>query len=229
MSGGPRVGVVIPVYDGERYLAEAIESVLAQSVAAHDVVVVDDGSSDGSRAVADGYAPLVRCVRQEHAGIGRARNRGVEEVKGDVLAFLDADDVWTPRKLELQLAALEAGADLVFGLVEQFVSPDVDGETAERLFCSEGLRPAHLPGALLVRREVFQRVGPFPAERAVSEFLDWLLRARELGLREAVPPALVLRRRLHGRNNSLRRRAEIGEYARVLKEAIDRRRSPGRP
>ena len=96
-----RVSVVIPVHDGERYLAAAIESVLEQTLPPAEVIVVDDGSTDSSVQVAERYAPQgVRCHSQANAGGGAARNRGVALSEGDFIAFLDADDLWELGKLE---------------------------------------------------------------------------------------------------------------------------------
>jgi glycosyltransferase involved in cell wall biosynthesis len=226
----PTVGVVIPVHDGERYLAEAIESVLAQTHRQIDVIVVDDGSSDDSAAVAESYAPRVRCFSQEAAaGIGAARNRGVEMARGAYLAFLDADDLWERRKLELQLRAfeLEPRPDLVFGRMRQFKSPDLDDATATRIRCPDGLQPGYLPSGLLAAREAFERVGPFATGLRVGEFIDWMARARELGLCEVVLPDHVLWRRLHGSNQGVRHRRDIADFAHVLKASLDRRRAAG--
>src|SRR5207245_10700422 len=101
-----RVSAIIPVFNGERYLAEAIESVLAQTSPASEIVVVDDGSTDGSGAGAGRFGSAARLVFGGHAGAGAARNRGVAESTGELLAFLDADDIWPSDKLERQLAAL---------------------------------------------------------------------------------------------------------------------------
>jgi glycosyltransferase involved in cell wall biosynthesis len=221
------VGVVIPVRDGERYLAEAIESVLDQSHASVDVVVVDDGSGDGSVAVAARYAPAVRCVSHEAEGIGAARNHGVERLETEYLAFLDSDDRWPRERLERQLAAFaaEPSLELVFGHVRQFVSQELGPAAAAQLRCPEGTRPAHLPTAMLARRSAWDRVGEFPTGTLVAEGLDWLLRARELGLREATVEDVVVERRLHETNNSRRHRDSYGEMAHALKLSLDRRRA----
>lgn len=223
------VGVVIPVRDGERYLAEALDSVIAQTHAPHDVVVVDDGSRDLTVAVAERYAPRVRCVSQTAVGIGAARNRGAAEVGGDSLAFLDADDLWPVDRLECQVAALcdSPGPDLVFGHIEQFVSPELSTLVRAELWCPDRPQPASLANTMLVPRPVWDRVGPFRAAAVRSEFLDWLLRARELGLREVMLDATVLRRRLHATNHGRVERDSAGEYALVLKESLDRRRTAG--
>jgi glycosyltransferase involved in cell wall biosynthesis len=221
------VGVVIPVRDGERYVAEAIESVLAQSRSACDVVVVDDGSSDGTPAVAAGYAPRVRCISQPASGIGAARNRGVEAVRGELLTFLDGDDVWPRDRLERQLSAFarRPAPDVVFGHVRQFVSPDLDETDRAGLVCPAEAQPAVLANTMLLPRSVWERVGPFSTEAVRSEFLDWLLRARELALREVILDDVVLLRRLHAFNHGRVRQDSAGEYAVTLKRALDRRRA----
>jgi glycosyltransferase involved in cell wall biosynthesis len=221
------VGVVIPVRDGERYLAEALESVLGQTIAPADVVVVDDGSQDETTAVASRYAPQVRCVSQPAQGIGAARNRGVAEVRGEFLAFLDGDDKWPASRLERQLAAFSdvTQPDVVFGQVEQFVSPELPPDARAGLVCPDTPQPAFLANTMLVPRAVWDRVGPFSTTAVRSEFLDWLLRARELGLREILLEDVVLRRRLHASNHGRVMQASGAEYALTLKRALDRRRA----
>ena len=110
------VSVLIPCYNREGSLPAAIESASAQSAPPAEIVVVDDGSTDGSAAVAEGFGPPVRVVRQANGGAAAARNRGLAECRGEWVAFLDSDDIWAPDKLERQLAAAAAvpDADLVF-------------------------------------------------------------------------------------------------------------------
>jgi glycosyltransferase involved in cell wall biosynthesis len=225
------VGVVIPVRDGERYLAEALDSVLSQTHAPYDVVVVDDGSADRTVAVVGRYAPYVRCISQAAAGIGDARNRGVAEVHGELLAFLDGDDVWPTDRLEHQVGAfLESPRpDLVFGHIEQFVSPELSAAARAELVCPDRPHRAFLANTMLVPRAVWDRVGPFSTAAVRSEFLDWLLRARELRLREVMLDDTVLRRRLHAANHGRVKHEVTGEYALTLKRALDRRRAPQAP
>jgi glycosyltransferase involved in cell wall biosynthesis len=221
------VGVVIPVRDGERYLAEALDSVLTQSHPPHDVVVVDDGSKDATVTVAERYTPRVRCVSQAAAGIGAARNRGVDEVRGELLAFLDGDDAWPADRLERQVGAFAESPrpDLVFGHIEQFVSPELDAAARAELVCPDRPQPAFLANTMLLPRTVWERVGPFSTQAVRSEFLDWLLRAREHGLREVMLDDTVLRRRLHATNHGRVKHDVAGEYALTLKRALDRRRA----
>src|SRR5687768_9695612 len=128
----PLVSVIVPVHQGERYLGEAVESVLAQTYAPIELIVVDDGSTDRSADIARGFGPVVRYVYQVNAGQSAARNHGVRLARGPLLAFLDDDDSWSPGKLALQVAALASDPCLeaVFGHVRQFVSPDLPPEAA---------------------------------------------------------------------------------------------------
>ena len=225
----PRVSVVVPAYNSERYLGEALRSVLSQTRAPSELIMVDDGSSDGTASVARSFGDDVRYVRQPNGGIGSARNRGVELASGEHIAFLDADDLWEPGKLQRQLAALEEGPqlDMVFGHVRQFVSPELPAEVKARLRCPEGSQPGYSAGAMLARRATLERVGPFATDLHVGEFIDWMARARELGLRELMLDEVVLVRRLHDTNQGVRHRDHMGDFAHVLKASLDRRRAGG--
>ncbi len=221
-----RVSVVIPVFNGERYLAEAIESVLAQTAPPFELIVLDDGSTDGSAAVADRYPSPVRRVSQANAGLAAAQNRGAEVARGDLIAYLDCDDLWEPEKLALQGAAIAAdpSLDLVFGHVVEFLSPERADELAERFRVSGEAVPGLSTGAMLARRDVFARVGPFDSGYRIGEFVDWYSRAAHLGLRTQMLPEVVMRRRIHDTNMGLRERHHQKDYLRLLKAGLDRRR-----
>jgi glycosyltransferase involved in cell wall biosynthesis len=228
MSLTGSVSAIVTVYNEERYIGEAIESVLAQSHPPSQVVVIDNGSTDSSVEAARRYEPEVEVVVEHRRGIATVRNTGLRLASCQYLAFLDGDDIWEPRKTEVQLdAILSGGADLVMGHVRQFASPDVDPETIARLRVPEAPQPGMVPSALLASRRVWERVGPWSPEYVVSDGLDWFLRARRLELRERLLPDVVLRRRVHGKNSSLRERGHRTEFARLLKKEIDRRRAAG--
>jgi len=223
------VSVVIPAYEAERYLGEAIDSVLGQDHRPVEVIVVDDGSGDRTSAVANGYGEPVRYSRQEQAGASAARNRGAHAARGDYLAFLDADDHWEQGKLSLQLRAMAAegsSPDIVFGHVRQFVTPDLPGAERDRVRCPEGLQPGPVPGTMLIRRDAFHRVGPYDSALRVGEALEWLARARAHGLRELMLPDHVLSRRLHAAN-LMRQDGDVHDYPALLKAALDRGRATG--
>jgi glycosyltransferase involved in cell wall biosynthesis len=222
----PLITAAIPVRDGEAYLAEAIESVLAQSRPCDQLIVVDNGSSDRSAEIAAGFGPAVEVVSEPQPGIGAARNAARRTTRGDYLAFLDADDLWEPEKTALQLAAFETDPrlQLVFGHVRQFVSPDLTAQEAEGLQVPAEPQPGQYIGAMLARREAIEAVGPWPEDVRVSDGLTFLLRARELGLEQAMQAETVTLRRVHGANHSIHNRNERSEFARHLKRSLDRRR-----
>lgn len=224
----PRVSCVIPVYNGERYLGEAIDSVLAQTSPVDEIVVVDDGSTDGSSAVAEGYGGPVRCVRQDNAGPSAASNRGVEAADGEVVAFLDADDRWRPQKIERQLACLEANPDLavVFAHVLNFWEPELR-EEAERFREHRIARPTpgYVRGTMTVRRSAFVSAGLFDPRLDHGEVQEWILRARERNLGVDILPEVLLDRRLHRGNRSrVLRDQSRDEFLRLVKRNLDRKR-----
>lgn len=220
-----RVSVIIPVYNHANYIAAALESVLAQSRPAYEIIVVDDGSQDGSPEIAQRY-PQVRLFKKPNGGIASARNAGLRSATGDSLAFLDADDFWMPDKLRLQREAFARRPDLdmVFGTVRQFLSPDLtEKERAQRKIEQEIL-PGRSPGSLLVRRASFDKVGEFHEGLRNAEFVDWYARAKALSLKDEMLPDIVYERRIHAANHGIRERESRVDYFRVLKAAVDRRK-----
>lgn len=219
----PLITVIIPVYNSERYLGAAIDSVLAQQWAPLEIIVVDDGSTDQSAQVVRRYRPVVQLLHQRNAGPGPARNRGIAAAHGDFLAFLDADDLWVAHKLQQQMQALTADPTLamVFGQVEQFYSPDLAQQaTPPDLGHRQHLAGLHV-GAMLIRRAAFACVGLFDPQWQVAEFLEWYGRAQALGLKSVVLPTLVMRRRIHTNNLGIRaHHTARREYLRLAKRRI---------
>jgi glycosyltransferase involved in cell wall biosynthesis len=223
---------MVPVFNGRAYLGEALTSILGQTRLPGEVIVVDDGSTDGTlEVVADFHG--VRIVRQEHAGQAAALNRGVREASGSFLAFLDADDRWLPDKLERQLEAFEEdpSLELVFGHARQFVEPTVgtvDDDRTRRLASSiapdREVLPARLPSAVMVRRSTFERVGPFSLSHSLGSVIEWSARCDDAGVRQRRLEHVVYERRIHGSNTGVERSGERGEYAKMLKAVLDRRR-----
>ncbi|HEV7399703.1 MAG TPA: glycosyltransferase family A protein [Solirubrobacterales bacterium] len=220
------VTAAIPVRNGEAYLAEAIESVLGQDRPCDQVIVVDNGSTDRSAEIARGFGSAVEVVPEPRAGIGAARNAAIQAARGTHIAFLDADDLWDPAKTALQLAAFEADPELqlAFGHVRQFVSPDLDAERAAMLHVPADPQPGVYIGAMLAARSAVEAIGLWPEDVQVSDGLTFMLRARELGLKQSMLGPTVTLRRVHGENHSIRNRAERTEFARLLKQSLDRRR-----
>jgi len=231
LGSDPRASVVIPVFNGERYLAEAIESVLAQTLHPLELIVVDDGSADGTAEIVGRFGQAVRYEYQANAGPAAALNRGIGLARGPLLAFLSADDVWAPDKLARQTAALveNDAVDMVFGYAQQFLSPELDDAARSRLRCPDDPMPAYAAGALLTSRDTFLRVGLFDERWRAGEFMDWYARATDLGVKDVLLPAIVLRRRVHKANHTTRTANLGATYARVLKTVVDRRRQRREP
>jgi glycosyltransferase involved in cell wall biosynthesis len=218
------VSTIIPVYNGERYVAEAIASVLAQSYATVEVLVVDDGSQDHTRQVVQAITdPRVRYLHQSNQGAALARNLGIATAQGDFFAFLDADDLWAGEKLAWQMAELAARPELemVFGHYTEFRSPELGQATVT----PPRTLPGYSSGTLLIRRAAFFQAGLFSGAWRLGEFMEWYSRTMDAGLRQAMMDKVVLYRRVHQHNMGITRRDERAEYARVLHAIVERRRT----
>lgn len=222
----PLVTCVIPVFNGERYLRETLESVFAQTHGKLEVIVVDDGSTDASAEIASADARLT-CLRQANAGHAAARNRGLSAATGDYVSFVDADDLWHREKLERQLARFDmrAEAGVVFTWLENFWSPDADPSARPSQTAFRAV-PGYTSVTMLARRELFARVGSFDESLSHGNDRDWFCRAAEQGVVLEMMTDVLVQRRLHASNRS----AALGnnsraEYLRILKASLDRRRA----
>jgi glycosyltransferase involved in cell wall biosynthesis len=219
------VSVVIPVFDGARYLDATLDSVFAQTHRPIEVIVVDDGSTDDTPAVLarrPEAPPELVVIRQANAGAAAARNAGIALARGDFIALQDADDLWVPDKLAHQLAHLAAHPEhgYVAALVQSFLEPGVarpawvtDAQLAEPRVGGVG--------NLLVRADVMRRVGPFSADDPTD--FDWSKRAQDLGVTAGVVPEALLLRRVHDANLSYRLDTNRIRLA-GLRAAIERQR-----
>lgn len=221
----PLISVIIPVYNGERYLAEAIESSRAQSYSPLEIIVIDDGSTDASAGIAHRYQGI-RYFYQSNAGLSSALNKGLENARGDYFAFLDADDFWLAGKLVLQMAVFNEhpGLDAVFGYHERFFHGDCRFDPGDKPAVKQGSFPALLKDAMLIKREAFYRVGLFDTTLRMGDFLDWYKRALEQQLNFITVPEVLFKRRIHDDNSSSRNRDDMKDYLRIIKSSLDRQR-----
>ncbi len=226
MKGNNFISVVIPVYNAERFVGEAIDSILVQAHPHKEIIAVNDGSADGSEAILRHYEPRLRWISQKNTGISGALNKGLDFARGDLFGFCAADDLWAPDKLQRQLEVLDADDDLdmVFGNVEQFISPEVDSQERLKWVCPRDPMPGYHTGTMLIRRAAFWRVGAFENRWKFGEFLDWFARAQELGLRHVMLPEVVYRRRIHGANMTILERDSQRDYLHILKTKLARNR-----
>ncbi len=225
-AANPRASVIVPVYNGAAFIGDAIESILAQGYAPLEVLVVDDGSTDATADVVRSFRNRVRYFRQDNAGPAAARNRGLALASGELIAFLDADDLWPDRKLEAQARYLREHpeTDVVLGRIEYLRLPGASETPIRFEDGGNTVTSVHL-GSGLFRRSVFERVGHFDPELHYSEDHDWMLRAREAGVRLAVMDDITLVYRIHAGNMTRDKGLADVSMARVLKKSIDRRRA----
>jgi glycosyltransferase involved in cell wall biosynthesis len=227
MSAAALVSVVVPAYQAERFLDEALGSALAQDHPAIEVIVVDDGSTDATAEIAQRRG--VRLIRRPHQGVASARNAGVAASSGEYLTILDADDLWPVNRVSLQVAHLRAHPErgIVMGLTDIFLTP---GEQ----------QPAHCParvddgpvpgvaGTMLARREVFAAVGLFDEKLSLCEDIDWLARAKDAGITAGALDEVLLHYRIHSLNSSRNNHANVDVLLDVIRRTVRRQRGGAR-
>lgn len=225
------VSVVVPIYNGVRYLNEAIQSILAQIEAPREIILVDDGSTDDSPALIQriaASAPIpLRYALQANHGTAAARNRGIELAASPLIAFLDQDDLWLPEKLcrQCDLLRRQPAAGYSITQVEFFMDGDGPQPAWVRTKRFEGPQPGYLPSCLLVRRSTFTQVGVFdPALRNGSD-TDWFARVRDAGVDVAIAPEVLVRYRVHSGNQSQFVRENQRDLYEVARKALQRKRS----
>jgi glycosyltransferase involved in cell wall biosynthesis len=220
--------VIVPVFNGERLIGDALRSIRAQTRPVDEIVVVDDGSTDGTAAEVTGLGvPGLVLLRQENRGPSAARNRGIAAATGDLITFLDADDEWRPDKLAIQLPLLERQeVDVVSGCTEG-VALEKQGLRARSLLPEWSSRQIVQVGAMLMRKRVFDRVGGFDETLRFAEDMDWCIRARERGVAVHFHDDTVLLYRRHGDNVTNDVDARDRAFVQVLKKTLDRKRARG--
>ena len=152
----PSISVIIPVFNGEEFLERAIQSVLDQDLQPDELIVVDDGSTDQTASIARRY-PKIKYIYQANQGPPAARNHGLEKAKGELIAFLDADDQWLPQKLSQQVAFLQSNPAIGYVLCHMHckLAPGASWPSWLNQAHYQSDPPAYIPSALLVRRTVF--------------------------------------------------------------------------
>ncbi|HXY93244.1 MAG TPA: glycosyltransferase family A protein [Acidimicrobiia bacterium] len=207
MEHSPVVSVIVPVYDNARFLHAALESVAAQDYEPLDIIIVDDGSRDSSRAIAEAFSIRTRNARvlhQQNRGPAAARNRGLEHARGELVTFLDADDEMTQGRLTFQVRYLvdRPEVDAVVGREEITIEPGVEPPLWVRQLPPD--RPTYQPVSLMVWRRWFDDVGKFEETYQIGEDTEWLSRFVSRGGRLDRVDRVVLHRRIHGGNLTYR-------------------------
>lgn len=214
---------VIPAYNAEAFIGEALESILTQSVPPDRVIVVDDGSTDGTADVVRAFGGAVEYVRQDNTGPGGATTRGFAMVTSPWIATVDADDLWLPNKIERQFDFIEANPEVagVFGRIAEFEG-SAGSEVDENRAYDGWSRTT-----MLLRADVAHEAGPLVDDASkLGEMIDWMARIREAGHKLAMLPEVLSLRRLHPHSLSRRSRADLAKaYLATARAAMMRRRS----
>ena len=225
----PLVSVIVPVWNGQRYLEEALESVAAQDYDPIEVVVVDDGSRDDSARIAALYA--TRVIRREaQGGAATARNQAIRAARGTILAYLDQDDRWEPSTLRTHVDVLSTRPDAISVVWERvYVEPRCQVPSwFGRPEVLAQPHPAFVPSGVALAVETFHRVGPFDERFLHASDLDWFARARAARVAVHVTPRVLLHRRIHDENDSRHVRARW-EMVMAVHGTIARRRRGDAP
>lgn len=222
------VSCIVPVYNGRRFIAEAVESILGQSYPDREVIVVDDGSTDDTMEVLETFGDDITVIQQENQGPSVARNCGMEESHGEFIAFLDADDLWVEDKLEAQMDRFRKAPEiqLCSGHIRSFWIPELDHER-ERFenHAYHQERAMLSPCTILARRELFERLGGFDPTLRNAEDTDWFIRMMKSGGGYETLPRLLVHRRQHTSNLTRQVRPSQDRMLELLKRNLDRGKS----
>lgn len=222
------ISALMPARNAEETLVASLDSILAQTLAPCEVIVVDDGSTDSTRALASSHALGALVLEGPGLGPAAAINIAAEHAQGDWLAFLDADDLWEPDWLEVGHAAALGDCDAVIGDCEAFLDPGVTPEAAARLSYREGRQTGYLTGSLLIYRHTFLGLGGFSEELKTGFFIEFWSRFLASGERTTLTGTLALRRRIRPGTLSFRAgeggRSLEGDFLAIARDAIRRKR-----
>lgn len=213
--------VVIPAYNAERTILEALDSIMEQTIQPSEIVVVDDGSTDSTAEIAKAHSATVRVISQTNTGCGGATTHAIRLTSLPVIAALDADDIWLPEKMEQQLAHLaDLGPRAIsFTRSRQFHHGDDDRLKGEE-------RDALIRSSMVLHRATFEQIGPIiDPPGGVGDMVDWLGRARAAGFTLDIWPEVLMLRRIIPGSMTHSTAADIGRgYLSVARAAIMRRR-----
>jgi len=227
----PLVSCIVPVFNGERYVQEALESIDRQTYRPLEIIVVNDGSTDNTQTVVENLNMSLQYVQQANLGPAAARNKGVSVAKGDFLTFLDADDLWHQDKLIKQMTRFQAKPELDVCLTH--LDHFMDSQSGWKSLSAQGARrltniPGYCTQTLLTKRSTFEKVGPFDDRLKHGDANDWFMRVGDYGLCVELLSEILVYRRLHTTNfSSQEHLVSLEEHLKIIKNSLDRRRQIG--
>ncbi len=225
---GASVSVILIVKDGEAFIAEALLSVLRSSVQPLETLVIDGGSSDRSREIAAGFSHAT-VISQQSRGLTQAYNEGIQQSRGDLIAFISHDDRWLPGKLDRQVAVMTESPELEFTvtLVRHFLEPGAKPPQGFREELLAEAVPGFIMETLVARRSCFTRVGLLDPQFRSGSDTDWFARAADLKVASQLIPEVLVEKRVHADNASLRNRESNQQLLALLRSSLQRKRGVG--
>jgi glycosyltransferase involved in cell wall biosynthesis len=222
------VSVIIPVFNAEKYLAEAIGSVLSQIYKNIEVICVNDKSTDNSLSILKSFSDKIILINNEdNCGTAESRNKGIRLARGEFLAFIDNDDIWENNKLQVQINQFRNNPDLdiSFSYMQCFISPEISKEANNLRYCPPDTIPGYIPSTIMVKRTSFEKVGYFDSRWTNGESVDWIFKAQEAGLNIQLIDQVLVKRRIHETNKGiLDSSTSKSEYLKIIRESVNRRR-----
>ena len=220
----PLVSVIVVVSNGERYISSALHSIFKQNYYPFEIIVVDGQSVDHTAAIVQSFKS-VKYLRQAEQGLANGRNIGIEAAEGELIAFLDSDDLWTPHKLSVQVDyLLQNPVQYVNAWVKLFVEP---GYSLKSGYTKKFLEQAHIgrtPGTLIARRSVFDLVGLFSTDFSIACDVEWFTRANACKIPMFIIPEVLLYKRIHNNNLSSNVSVNKRELLTVIRQSLIRQR-----
>jgi glycosyltransferase involved in cell wall biosynthesis len=225
MPKKPLLSIIIPTYNNQRYIADAIESIEIQNYHSLEIIIIDDGSTDHTAEIIASYKkPYIHYIYQANQVVASARNTGLKKASGDIIGFLDADDMWTPNKLQLQLNYLQNQTkfQMVLGHTQLIKQIDESPDNFKTLPLPHVLLQL---GAMLIIKDCFELVGLFDESLKRAEDIDWLLRAQEMGINIFIHDEIILSHRRHSTNSTNDKALTDKYFIKILASLIKRRKN----
>lgn len=222
----PQISVIVIVKNGERYLAQGLRSILSQTLRPLEIIVVDDHSDDKSADIARSFADVTYLPQASQGGIANSRNLGIESAKGDLIAFLDHDDLWAAEKLAIQASIMRDHDEIQYSttLMRKFVENEAGVVQMKPGDDFDSPQEAVTPSSLLARKAVFATVGKFDPAYIIGCDSDWFLRARDLAVPCILIPQVLLYKRLHDSNISRNGNLNKKELFLIARASIERKK-----
>jgi glycosyltransferase involved in cell wall biosynthesis len=219
------VSVIVPVRNGERFLASAMTSILNQDYRPLEIIVVDGHSVDNTAKLAQSFEH-VHYVQQVNRGIADAYNTGIAVAQGQVIAFLSHDDLWTPNKLSLQMNHLMEHPEIQYtiAMVKFFLEPGHEIPQGFKKDLLQGQHVGRIMETLVARKSLFDAIGGFDSGMALAEDADWYARANDHKVPMAVIPEVLLYKRVHNTNASSDAQTSNRELLKAMKRSIERKK-----